>query len=40
MLLYLLIMITGYQVIQVLLNMIKDRKKREEDLEEWKRFNK
>lgn len=40
MILYFLILISGYQVIQVLINIIKERKKRKEDLEKWKRFNK
>lgn len=40
MILYILILICAFQVVNVLVGMIKERRKRKEDLESWKRFKK
>ncbi len=38
--LYILILISGFSVIRILSNFLKERKNRKKDLESWKRFKK
>lgn len=37
---YGLILILGFQVVRVLRDLLKERRRKKEDLEKWNRFNK